>query len=148
MNTKAKISEQLHSHCRDFNRALDLAAEAIEAGVEHAAAAGELLRQASATMSQGEWTEWLRSDAPVRDPTTRVFMRFSELDPGERERLSELVMREAVRIIVRSYFVLAVPEISEAANKSLQENEQNLIASIVQFFQSHLPKMNRKQEQR
>src|SRR5262249_11779578 len=70
------------------------ATDAMRRGIEHAIAAGELLLQAKAQLSHGQWGKWLRANVQVSWRTARACMQLAELDPEKRQRVADLPMRE------------------------------------------------------
>lgn len=73
---------------------------AAASAVEHACRAGELVIQAKEACPHGEWGKWLRENAEVSERTARAYMQLAkrcrELPPGERQRVADLPLRQAL----------------------------------------------------
>ena len=73
----------------------EAAAGALNAAVEHAVRAGQLLLDAKAATPHGEFGAFCAT-LPFAETTARGYMRLARLDPAKRQRVADLPLREAL----------------------------------------------------
>ena len=79
--------------------------QVVEAGLEHARRAGELLLRVKGTVGRGQWLPWLRANFHGSVRTAQAYMqvsdRYVELlsTPANAQRVAHFALREALRMI-------------------------------------------------
>ena len=80
---------------------ISAATAAARSAVEHAVRAGELLIEAKAQVTHGEWGSWLETNVEVADRTARTYMalarRWEKLSESKRQRVADLPLRAALK---------------------------------------------------
>lgn len=88
---------------RQINEAHSNCERAAQSAVGHAVRCGELLLQAKAAVPHGEWLVWLAENTQVNERTAQLYMRLArelpKLDPSKAQRVADLPLREALRLI-------------------------------------------------
>ena len=112
-----------HEACRD----------AATAAVEHAVRAGELLIEAKAGLTHGDWTSWLEVKCSFADRTARAYMRLArelpKLDEGNRQRVADLSFREALKAVARD--VVGLHELTPASlDRALEAAESGDLSAL------------------
>ena len=89
---------QLANQINDEHRQAE---QAINAGLEHALRAGQLLLEAKGLCAHGEWTPWLEDNFAGSARTARAYMLVAERWPqieAKRQRVANLSFRDALRL--------------------------------------------------
>ncbi len=68
--------------------------------VAHAIRAGELLIEAKAALSHGEFGPWLAANVTFSDRTARGYMRLAGMDETKRQRVADMSLRGALAAII------------------------------------------------
>jgi Protein of unknown function (DUF3102) len=85
---------------------------AIKRSVEHAMAAGDLLREAKALLKHGEWLPWLAEHCKMSERTAQLYMRVARNRPAIKANpqwIADLTLNEVAKIdpaVVQTYSIL------------------------------------------
>ncbi len=82
-------------------------ATAVRAGLQHAMAAGALLREARSLVPHGQWGSWLREHCHVSERTAQAYMQVARQLPARLEAegadksaaVADLTLREALQLV-------------------------------------------------
>lgn len=71
--------------------------------MKHACEAGERLIQAKAMLPHGQWLPWLEANCEVSERSAQAYMRVArelpKLEGSKAQRVADLPLREAVRLL-------------------------------------------------
>jgi len=105
------------------------ARDAYKRSVEHAMAAGELLIEAKAQLTHGQWGPWLEANCEMSDRTARLYMRTAR-ERGTLEAkmatVADLTLRDAVKMLAAP----AEPDEDDASTR-LAEDEQERKRAVI-----------------
>jgi hypothetical protein len=78
-------------------------AEALQRGVEHAMAAGDLLLEAKAQLKHGLWLPWLAEHCQMSERTAQLYMRVAKnraTIEAKAQRVADLTLNQAAALLV------------------------------------------------
>jgi len=103
MNQVVGKTTTLSSLADRINAAQNHVTTSLKAALKYAVEAGQALNEARDLVPHGEWSKWLSANCEVSDRSARNYMRLArelpKLKPEERQRVAELPLREAMKMI-------------------------------------------------
>jgi Protein of unknown function (DUF3102) len=81
-----------------INAEHEAAGSALKRSLQHAMAAGDLLREAKAQLSHGQWLPWLKMHCNIPERTARLYMRLAQ-NRREIGNVADLTVRGAVALL-------------------------------------------------
>jgi len=138
----------------DINREHRLANAAAQTAISHAINAGELLIEAKAKVSHGEWLPWLNANCELSERTARNYMRVARLPEAKRQRVADMPLRQALETIAEpiDHYSEAVKALEESVQfskkilKQLQAGEQPDYAGIEEHVVKTYERANKHME--
>jgi Protein of unknown function (DUF3102) len=89
-------------------------AAAMQRGVEHAIAAGDLLIEARGRLKHGQWLPWLTKHCAMSERTAQLYMRLargkSELEANP-QRVADMTMRGAVAVLENNALLFVIGQL-------------------------------------